>query len=84
MLVTYDITKKPGDRVVDVLVRCTDCRVPEYLPLDEDKFYKIVTTSFLARGGGGFDVFREHGRDHFTGIYTLFYALYCNLSFWRT
>ena len=65
MLVTYDISRKPGDRVVEALVRCTECRVPDYFPLDDDKFYKIVTTSFLA--GGGSDIISEHGRNRYTG-----------------
>ena len=66
-MVTYDVAREPKDRVVEVLVRCSECEVPDYKPLDYDKFYKIVMHSFLAGGGDGFQVIKEQGRNHFTG-----------------
>ena len=67
MLVTYDISRKPGDRVREVLVRCSECEVPDYEPLVLDKMYKIVMHSFLAAGGDGFGVIKKHGKNHYTG-----------------
>ena len=66
-MVTYDVAREPKDRVVEVLVRCSECEVPDYEPLDYDKYYKIVMHSFLAGGGDGFTVIKEQGRNHFTG-----------------
>ena len=65
---TYDISREPNDRVVDVLVRCTECSVPEYLPLDFDQVYKIVLPSYIADGGDGYDVIEEHGKNRNTGM----------------
>lgn len=45
-----------GSRVVDVTVRCIECDVPSYEPLDLDKYYRVVCPDFIAGGGGGFDV----------------------------
>ncbi|XP_072021392.1 snake venom 5'-nucleotidase-like [Amphiura filiformis] len=65
--VTYDITRDVGDRVVEVLVRCTDCDVPRFLPLDTEKMYKIALNTFIADGGDGYDVFVENGQNRYSG-----------------
>lgn len=65
--VTYDISREPNDRVVDIMVRCTECTIPEYQPLDYDKMYKIVLPSYIADGGDGYDVIKEHGQNRNTG-----------------
>ena len=70
---TYDLSREPNDRVVEVLVRCRDCDVPEFIPLEYDKLYRMVVPSYIANGGDGFDVIAEHRQDHHTGISLLFY-----------
>ncbi|XP_072037104.1 snake venom 5'-nucleotidase-like [Amphiura filiformis] len=67
MWVTYDISRGPNDRVVDVQVRCTECNIPEYLPLEENKLYKMVMPSFVADGGDGYDMIKEHGQNRYSG-----------------
>ncbi|XP_072021463.1 snake venom 5'-nucleotidase-like [Amphiura filiformis] len=67
MWVTYDISREPNDRVVDVQVRCTECNIPEYLPLEENKLYKMVMPSFIADGGDGYDMIAEHGQNRYSG-----------------
>ena len=51
--------KPVGQRVQELLVRCHDCDVPDYQAVQDEKIYPIVTSSFLARGGDGFTVFRD-------------------------
>lgn len=58
--VTFNITKPVGERVVEVLVRCQKCEIPEYEPLELDKSYRVVTGSFLSGGGDGFTMFRDY------------------------
>ena len=67
MWVTYDLSREPNNRVVEVLIRCTECNIPEYLPLEEWKLYKIVMPSFIADGGDGYDVIAEHGKNRQSG-----------------
>ncbi|MGN7408133.1 5'-nucleotidase C-terminal domain-containing protein [Sporosarcina sp. SAFN-010] len=55
MKFTFDSTKKAGERVQDVMV----LEGEEYVALDEEKTYFIATNSFTARGGDGYDVFKE-------------------------
>ncbi len=50
-----------------MLVLCTDCQIPQYEPLDLDKVYRIITTSFLASGGDGYEVIPAQMRDHIEG-----------------
>lgn len=40
--------------VTDIKVRCSNCSEPTYDDLNLDKTYKIITPSFLTRGGDGF------------------------------
>ncbi|XP_072041639.1 snake venom 5'-nucleotidase-like isoform X2 [Amphiura filiformis] len=66
--VTYDISKDPyNGRVVEVLVLCTECRIPEYFPLDDERLYRIAIPSFIASGGDGFGVLRDHARTRAQG-----------------
>lgn len=55
--VEYDIRKKPGARVIKVIVRCGACEVPDFLPLNKSEEYGILMPSFLSMGGDGFSVF---------------------------
>ncbi|XP_070274250.1 5'-nucleotidase isoform X1 [Myotis yumanensis] len=65
--VVYDLSRKPGDRVVKLDVLCTRCRVPHYEPLRTDEVYKVVLPSFLANGGDGFQMLREEVLEHNSG-----------------
>ncbi|XP_036269797.1 5'-nucleotidase [Pipistrellus kuhlii] len=57
--VVYDLSRKPGDRVVKLDVLCTRCRVPSYEPLRTDEVYKVILPSFLANGGDGYQMLKE-------------------------
>lgn len=59
--VVYDLTKPIGSRVVEVKARCSACYVPKYEPVQPNKSYRIVTTSFLMNGGDGHYVLKERG-----------------------
>ncbi|XP_011292815.2 apyrase isoform X1 [Musca domestica] len=61
--ITYNITQPLGRRVQNVKVLCQNCEVPTYLPLDVEETYRIITSDFIAEGGGGFTMFRDHGQD---------------------
>lgn len=45
-----------NERVLDVNVRCIDCDIPRYKPLELNRYYKVVSQSFLGTGGDGFSV----------------------------
>ena len=52
---------------MDVWVRCTDCVIPEYMPLNDTKMYRIAVNSFMADGGDGYYVIPENAKNHFSG-----------------
>ncbi|XP_055907438.1 apyrase-like [Eupeodes corollae] len=62
--IVYNFKNPPGKRVQDVQVKCSDCDIPRYLPLDKDQVYRIVTADFLANGGDGFTTLAAKGTDH--------------------
>ena len=64
MIVSYDLSKPPGGRVVKAEVRCTECEVPEFVPLDLEKVYKVVLPSFLVSGGDGYSMIRDNAIEH--------------------
>ncbi|XP_046972192.1 apyrase-like [Vanessa cardui] len=45
-----------NSRVMNATVRCIECRIPRYEPLDLNKMYKMVSQSFLGGGGDGFSM----------------------------
>ncbi|XP_060664932.1 apyrase [Drosophila nasuta] len=57
--VTYDFTKPVNERVISVLVRCADCPVPLYEPLEPTKIYRAVAPDFLFNGGDGYTMFAD-------------------------
>lgn len=61
--VEYNVTKPVGERVQAVEVRCYDCMVPSYSPLQPLKYYRVITNSFIVGGGDGFHLFPQHGRN---------------------
>lgn len=42
-----------------VLVLCTECDVPQYERLENDKKYRILTTDFLLFGGDGYTMLKD-------------------------
>lgn len=67
ILITYNLTKPPGYRVVSVEVRCAACPVPKYELLDLDKTYRIVAPSYIVGGGDGYTMVADNLRNHQTG-----------------
>ncbi|KAL5012112.1 hypothetical protein ScPMuIL_010663 [Solemya velum] len=58
--VTYNIARPPGQRVVEAKVRCTNCHIPDYVDIDKQATYKVIMPFFLANGGDGFSMIKEH------------------------
>ncbi|XP_033112625.1 snake venom 5'-nucleotidase-like [Anneissia japonica] len=65
--VTYDVTKQPGSRVVDVEAVCTECTVPEYKPLVDDEIYNIIVSDYIANGGDGYSMISDNKLSYVTG-----------------
>ena len=53
-----------GDQVVDLQIRCLNCEIPEYEPLDSQANYTILTTVFMAGGGDGYEMFLNDRLDY--------------------
>ncbi|HOV85531.1 MAG TPA: bifunctional UDP-sugar hydrolase/5'-nucleotidase [Syntrophobacteraceae bacterium] len=51
LTVVYDLSRPPGNRVVEVMVGTR--------PLEEQAVYRVVTNDFLAAGGDRFTAFKE-------------------------
>ncbi|XP_072933663.1 apyrase-like [Epargyreus clarus] len=47
----FDGSKPRYERVMRVGVRCIDCDVPKYEPLQLDKYYRVISQSFIGTGG---------------------------------
>lgn len=62
--ITFNFKNPPGKRVQEVEVRCANCQIPTYEPLDKAKFYRIAAADFLVNGGDGFTVLSSNAKDH--------------------
>ncbi|CAG9568171.1 unnamed protein product [Danaus chrysippus] len=56
MRVIFDGARPVNNRVVNATIRCNYCDIPRYEPLDLNKYYKIVSQSFIGGGGDGFSM----------------------------
>ena len=54
MRVVFNITNPLNERVVSVSVLCRECEVPRYENLDLEKWYRVISPSFIGAGGNGF------------------------------
>lgn len=52
----FDGSQPLGRRVVNITIRCIECDIPRYLPLDLNRYYKVVSQDFIGNGGGGYTV----------------------------
>ncbi|OWR43042.1 putative apyrase, partial [Danaus plexippus plexippus] len=56
MRVIFDGARPVNNRVVNATIRCNYCDIPTYAPLDPNKYYKVVSQSFIGGGGDGFSM----------------------------
>lgn len=65
MNVVYNKTRATGDRVVSIDVLVVDEKnVPRYEPLNPERYYRCITSSFLANGGDEFDMISKYKKNH--------------------
>lgn len=57
--VIYDLSKPVGQRVKQIKIRCNQCGVPSYEPLDYEKLYDVVTHTYMSKGGDGYTMLRD-------------------------
>ncbi len=63
----------PGQRVKEIVVY--DSRIKKWLPLEDEREYKVVSNSFLVnRQGDGYFWFKRYGKD-FINTYSTFYSI---------
>lgn len=58
--VVYDLSKPKNSRVVSIHVKCDDCGIPDYSPLDVNRIYDVVTITYVTIGGDGFTMIRDN------------------------
>ncbi|XP_078332927.1 snake venom 5'-nucleotidase-like isoform X1 [Crassostrea virginica] len=80
--VKFNLQKPEGQRIVDVKVICSECEVPEFKPLENERLYDIVLSNFLLNGGDGYTMIRDNAKQkHVVGILdTDVFAEYIKLS----
>lgn len=62
--VVYNVTNPVGNRVVSAQALCNKCDVPEYSPINDDEYYRMIIPSFLAGGGDGFSAISDNKINH--------------------
>ncbi|XP_035217961.1 snake venom 5'-nucleotidase-like [Stegodyphus dumicola] len=61
---TYDVSKPPGSRLIEASIRCADCRVPHFEPLNDEGIYTVAMNSFIVKGGDGYDMIEKNAISH--------------------
>lgn len=72
--VEYDLSQPNGKRVTKASARCGECRVPIYEPVETNKTYNVIMTTFLAKGGDGYTVLaKNHKKEQEMGMFTIYF-----------
>lgn len=58
-IVEYDLSSDSGNRVVSLNLRCRQCRIPEFEPVDLDAHYTVLMSDYLADGGDQYTSFKR-------------------------
>lgn len=58
----YDLSREAGSRLVNAVVRCGSCYVPEYYVIEDSRTYYVLMPASLAAG--------EYGYSMLQGVYT--------------
>lgn len=58
--VIYNLNKPQGQEIESILIRCQNCTIPVYQPIQLDKYYKIAIPSFLSSGGDRLDMLKKN------------------------
>lgn len=58
----FNLRKPEWQRIVDVKVICSECEVPEFKPLENERLYDIVLSNFLLNGGDGYTMIRDNAK----------------------
>lgn len=66
MRVVYNVTNPLNERVISVTVLCRECEIPRYENLDLEKWYRMISPSFIGAGGNGFYMMKNR-RNHKEG-----------------
>ncbi|XP_077485702.1 LOW QUALITY PROTEIN: protein 5NUC-like [Amblyomma americanum] len=67
--VVYDAHRRPLERVADLRILCTECRVPHFERVDDSRVYRIGALSYIVHGGDNFDFSFVAPRDMYdTGL----------------
>ncbi|CAK1541648.1 unnamed protein product [Leptosia nina] len=53
-------TAPSGSRIISSSVRCTECEVPRYSPVEPEATYTVITQNYLGNGGGGFSMLTDN------------------------
>lgn len=59
MHVTYNIKNAVGSRVRSVTIRCSECKLPSYEPIDLEKNYTIMIPKYIAFGGDQYKMIND-------------------------
>ncbi|KAL7041910.1 hypothetical protein ACKWTF_000950 [Chironomus riparius] len=65
--VVYDLKKNPFNRIVDLKVLCQKCDKPRYEAINDEKYYRVTLSDYLANGGDSFSMFPKYGRNKLEG-----------------
>ena len=65
--VVYDLKQKPFNRIVDLKVLCQKCDIPRYEAINDEKYYRVILSDYLADGGDSFSMFPKYERSRFEG-----------------
>ena len=65
--VIYDVTKKPGARVVSARAVCDNCGGDGYEDLEDETEYNVVTSNYVAGSGDGYTMLLEDRTNYIIG-----------------
>lgn len=64
MKIVVNATKPVGNRLISIHTICDKCTPVQYMPIDLERNYRIVTTDYLANGGNGFKILETHKQNY--------------------
>lgn len=61
IMTIYDLRRTPNKRLLYAYIKCANCLIPDYFPLEQAQYYNVIINEYLWEGGEGFIWFKKYG-----------------------
>lgn len=64
MRIEVNVTQPEGRRIKSIAFLCEECPPFQYEPIDLERSYRVISTTYLAEGGDNYTMFSNYKHNY--------------------